>query len=381
VFFSQDDLPDAHEDAEAGDMFGHSMAAGDLNHDTFYDLIIGSPGEGLGATKPSVGAISVIYGTEDGLDLDGAEFLTQDSPGVEGGAETGDLFGFAVAAGDATGDNFDDVVVGAPGENGVGGITLLTGGAGTSFPVASTGRVAPTTATVKPKRMGETVLIAGLFSGGTFLAQEVLAGDPSATVSGKTTAGAVSVWIGRSTGLSNTGREWWHQNRANVPGAAETGDRFGSALNVAPLYGDPSSELVVGVPNEDIGSLNSAGAITILTGVNSGTGLTGTGSMTISQNSAGVTGGAETNDRFGASLQSYFYLDQLWLEVGSPGEQINDIAAPGSGSRHSFVRITEEGNESFGPVGGLPAGEDYTVVEGGETVIYIRSFGMESLQS
>nr|WTB32645.1 FG-GAP repeat protein [Streptomyces sp. NBC_00830] len=42
-------------------------------------------------------------------------------------AEAGELSGAAVAAGDYDGDGFQDLVVGAPGENEVGGIWYLSG--------------------------------------------------------------------------------------------------------------------------------------------------------------------------------------------------------------------------------------------------------------
>jgi hypothetical protein len=379
-FVIQDDLPDANEGTETTDFFGASVAMGDIDHDALADMVIGAPGEGIGGQPGGSGSITVIFGNSAGLDLAGAQFLTQDSPGVPGAAEPGDEFGFAVAVGDATGDNRDDIVIGAPGENGVGGITLLKGSLAGIDPAGATGRSAVTSATVKPKRLGESLAIANLVTVDAFLAQEIIVGDPAATVSGKTTAGAVSVWIGRAAGLDNTGREWWHQNRANVPGEAETGDRFGTVLNAAPLFGDTSTELVVGVPNEDVGSLNSAGSITILTGTNSGTGLTGTGSRGYSQNTSGVPGGAEANDKFGSSLQTYFYLDELWLEVGASGEQVNSIPPPGSGSRTFFIRITDEDNESFEP-GGSFTGEQYTVMDGADPFIVVRQLGLRSLQT
>ena len=54
------------------------------------------------------------YGSSSGL-TDPENFF-QNSPGVRGGSEPGDLFGSSLAASDIYGDGYDDVVVGVPGE-------------------------------------------------------------------------------------------------------------------------------------------------------------------------------------------------------------------------------------------------------------------------
>lgn len=50
---------------EAGDLFGSSLAAGDLNGDTFTDLAIGTPGEASG-TEPKSGSVYVYKGSSTG---------------------------------------------------------------------------------------------------------------------------------------------------------------------------------------------------------------------------------------------------------------------------------------------------------------------------
>ena len=61
--------------------------------------------------------VHIFYG-ERGQDLHGdrEHHLNQNSPNVAGTAETGDLFGSALEAGDFNGDGIDDLAVGAPGE-------------------------------------------------------------------------------------------------------------------------------------------------------------------------------------------------------------------------------------------------------------------------
>ena len=88
----------------------------DFNNDGFADLAVGVFGENLAAAGNG-GAVNVLYGTASGLTGTGSQFLTQDSPGVPGGAEPDDSFGLALAVGDFDGDGFADLAVGVPFED------------------------------------------------------------------------------------------------------------------------------------------------------------------------------------------------------------------------------------------------------------------------
>ena len=78
--------------AEAGDLFGSSLACGDYDGDGKDDLAIGAPGEDVGALVDA-GAVNVLYGSGSGLTATGDQLWHQDSAGILGGAEAGDLFG------------------------------------------------------------------------------------------------------------------------------------------------------------------------------------------------------------------------------------------------------------------------------------------------
>jgi FG-GAP repeat len=84
----------------------------DFNGDGAADLAIGAPGE-----NSASGVVHVLYGSGTGLTATGSQLWSQDSPGIAGGAEAGDIFGFALAAGDFNGDSRADLAIGAPGEN------------------------------------------------------------------------------------------------------------------------------------------------------------------------------------------------------------------------------------------------------------------------
>ena len=91
------------------------------------------------------------------------------------------------------------------------------------------------------------------------------------------------------------------QNSPGIPGAAETGDRFGAALTINNLIGSNGTiDVAVGVPGEDIGSVADAGSVIILQDLYD---PVETG-VAIDQNSAGVPGVAEAGDQFGRSLDS-----------------------------------------------------------------------------
>src|SRR5918993_626841 len=72
--------------AEAGDLFGSALAAGDFNGDGFFDLAVGVPGENVGAVG-NAGAVTVLFGSALGLTTAGSQTLFQGGSGVAGAAQ------------------------------------------------------------------------------------------------------------------------------------------------------------------------------------------------------------------------------------------------------------------------------------------------------
>ncbi len=93
----------------ARDRFGSAVGTGDLDGDGRADLAVGVPGEAIGS-RLRAGAVVVLKAGPGGLSGTGSRFLSQDTPGAGGTAESGDLLGAAVAVVDG------DLVAGAPGE-------------------------------------------------------------------------------------------------------------------------------------------------------------------------------------------------------------------------------------------------------------------------
>jgi hypothetical protein len=107
------------DEAEPGDGFGGSLAAGDFDGVGLDDLAIGVPGEDSD-TSSNTGAVNVIYGSQCGqwtaLCADGDQFLTLDTRDVPGRAGADDRFGVSLSSmRSSSGEPGDDLVIGAPG--------------------------------------------------------------------------------------------------------------------------------------------------------------------------------------------------------------------------------------------------------------------------
>ncbi|GAB2765445.1 FG-GAP repeat protein [Streptomyces bullii] len=90
------------------------------------------------------------------------------------------------------------------------------------------------------------------------------------------------MFYGSASGLTTTGSRLISYNTSGVPGAAETGDDFSSAVRLADVTGDGRAELAIGSPNE-----NSYGAVWLLRGNSSG--ISTSGVLSVSARDVGVT--------------------------------------------------------------------------------------------
>ncbi|MFQ5615003.1 MAG: FG-GAP repeat protein [Anaerolineales bacterium] len=106
--------------------------------------------------------------------------------------------------------------------------------------------------------------------------------------------------FGSADGLAASGSQYWDQDVSGIADQAETCDNFGFSLSAADFNADGFKDLVIGVPNEDIGSEADVGAVHVLYG--SMTGLTADSNQFWTQDSANVEDTSEVNDWFGFAL-------------------------------------------------------------------------------
>ena len=111
----------------AGDQAGFAVAGlGDTNGDGWRDVVVGAPGADVGGKDAGVAyVLSGAALVADAGDLDGGLWTGALAQLV--GEASGDAAGWSVAGGDLNGDGYGDVLVGAPNNDGDGGVFLLYG--------------------------------------------------------------------------------------------------------------------------------------------------------------------------------------------------------------------------------------------------------------
>ncbi|MGW2236643.1 hypothetical protein [Streptomyces sp. NPDC001759] len=171
---------------------GLSGQIGDINGDGYGDLVTGVPYDASltsGATPAHRGGeIQVLYGSAQGITPgQKPQIIHQDTAGVPGAGEDGDLFGMSLGVGDTDGDKYADVLVGTPGES----------------------------------------------------------------VGSAKYAGGVTLLLGSAAGLTTSGSRVYTQNTSGVPGTAESGDDFGAATHLVDVTKDGKADVMVGAPGEN----------------------------------------------------------------------------------------------------------------------------------
>jgi hypothetical protein len=369
--------------SEAGDNWGAASAWGDVDGDGYADLAVGAPGEDTGAGADT-GGVVVLHGPT----------LTRGTTVADPVAKAGAKLGSTVAVGDFNADGKADVFAAGTGGGGVWS-TSLTGkgtqkgtltsstaavayldsatgdfnrdgyadvalnyrdqssiGRVTWFKGSPTGLVKVSVLSVK----GGRSIAAGDVNGNGY--DDIVIGQPYTAESGAKAGGQVTVVPGTSTGFTTTGMKTVHQDTSGVPGTAESGDAMGWSVSAGDYNLDGYADVLAGAPREDItrsGNRADAGMVFLLKGSSSG--LTGTGALGYTQDTSGIAGQTETNDRFGSSvvLQDLSGWGRADLAIGVEGEDAYNGTVFQMDSGSSGVSTT--GGVYYGrSVLGTPAG-------------------------
>lgn len=323
----------------------------DFDGDGHQDVVVGTPSDSLSGLD-SVGAVNVLYGEAGGLRVSSSQAWSQGSE-VGNVAEEGDAFGAAVACGDFDADGFDDLAVGAPGEDvgdalAAGAVSVLYGSAAGLSVQRTPAQILteadlPTGASDVNDQFGAALSVADYDGDGH---DDLAIGIPGQAVGERKRVGAVAIVYGSPQQLSVSRATFWHQGTPGVEGAPERGDRLGWTLASGDFDGDGYDDVAAAAPREDVDRTRDCGAVNVLYG--SGSGIGASNNQIWSQHEPGVVGTIQADEKFGFALA-----------VGNfDGNAYDDLAIGTPGARVDERRLAGEVNVLYGRSEGLSAKAD-----------------------
>jgi hypothetical protein len=335
--FTQDNVGVARA-AAGGDGFGAALAAGDLGSTEAAELSVGAPGADVSGAVDA-GLVNVLYGAAGGLTTGRVtQVITQNTSGVGSDAEIDDLFGAALATGNANGGT-GDLTVGVPGE-----AVSTTAGAGTVNVLFGTPTGLSGTGSLMFHQgvtgIGSDPETADLFGGAVAMGDfdgdgtdDVAVGVEGESVGTVEAAGAVNVVYAAPGGL-NTGRasQLFTQDTTGLASDPEAFDAFGFAVTAGDFDGDGAEDMAVGVPGESVGAVEGAGVANVVYGVVGGFLNAGRASQMPTQDTNGVPSDPEAFDSLGQALAAADFNGDGFAELvlGVPGERVGTVEAAGA---------------------------------------------------
>ncbi len=251
----------------AGDIFGISVAsAGDVNGDSYDDVIVGAQENSAGGT--AAGRVYIYFG---GTLMDDIADI------IMTGTTPNNFFGKCVAgAGDVNGDGYDDVLASAPYYNSSTGITYIFYGGSLMDTIPDVVMIGENLV----QYFGSSIASAGDVNGDSFA--DVLIGG--AYNSSSTFAGKAYLYFG---GVSM-------DSTADVVMNGEMiSDRFGYSVSSAgDVNGDGFSDVIIGSINNDAGGMDAGRAYVYF------------GAANMDNTADWISTGEASEDQFGSSVAS-----------------------------------------------------------------------------
>jgi hypothetical protein len=316
---------------EAGDAFGSSVALVGASVPSKL-AAIGAPGENLGAATDA-GVVNLV-----GLDAGGHSRgyqLQQGKNGLPGTTQTGDRFGTAVVLTpmhlpprDRPDDYVTGLIVGVPGDvvdgrDNAGSIAVVAADAYLSAHAGYAAQFTQSSPGVEGTVEAGDLFGFSLASGGVGTDPEtrhdIAVGSPGEDIGSVVDAGAVYLFSDQPGGTRYEGT--FSQNSRGVPGAAETGDRFGQSVAIRPVGSAYVAIVAVSAPYDDIGTTKDAGLVQLFS-------VDGEATMPgemITQNSAGVPGTVKANSLFGSALAAMDGTREDVLAMSAPNQGVGSV--------------------------------------------------------
>ena len=361
----------------AGDNAGFSVSsAGDVNGDGIDDVFVGAINNDAGGTN--AGAAYVIFGTTSGVSAVNLDDITLGTGGFKiTGEAIANAAGFSVSsAGDVNGDGIDDVIVGAPRNDGGGsyaGAAYVIFGATSSVSAVNLDDVAlgtggfRITGEVPGDRAGYSVSSAGDVNGDGIDDLIVGARDNDA---GGDRAGAAYVIFGTSSSVSAVGLDDIALGTGGFKIIGETVYDFAgvSVSSAGDVNGDGIADIAIDTYGQDAGGTDAGaayvifGTTAIVSGINLDDVALGTGGFKITGeavldfagsavSSAGDVNGDGTDD----ILVGAFFNDAGGLNSGA-AYVIFGTTSPVSAVNLDDIALGTGGFKVAGELGGDLAG-------------------------